>query len=295
MFSSSQDRTIKIWSLDTNECIQTLIGHKLTVNCTTMLPNGNLLSFSDDRTYKIWDLTKGECIKTMKVDIFVLCLKLISNSRLATGSIDEIKIWSLDKMECIKTLKTNVPYENIDDRPFISGLVELPNGHLISSGYDKCIREWDLNEEKCLKSKVCHDNRINDIILLKNGYLASCSSDKTLKIWELGQLNCIKTLQGHTSSVLCLDETLNGQIVSGCHFGIIKVWDLTKKSRNCIKTIITHGRKGMKEIERIKYYEKDLVMCSGDDATIQIWNMITGACVQTLSGHEHHICHFLLA
>ena len=295
VFSCSQDETIKIWSLETNECIQTLKGHELTVNCVTILPNGNLLSFSDDRKYKIWDLDKSECIKTMEVDGFVLSLKILSNSRLATGSFHEIKIWSLNDMECIKSINTHTKSDSKCDRPFISGFVEMPNGNLITSCYDKMIKVWNLNEGKCLKSIVGHNDQINYIILLKNGQLATCSDDKTIKIWDMEQLKCVQTLKGHTSSVLCIDETSKEHIVSGCNFGTIKVWNLNNRSRNCIKTIIVNNYEGIKAIECIKYYKNDLIVCGGDNRRVQIWNISTGNCVHNLLGHSDYICYLLLA
>ena len=57
-----------------------------------MLPDGRLLSFSDDCNFKIWDLENCKCSKTMKAHSGdVLSLKMLSNSRLATGSVDKKK------------------------------------------------------------------------------------------------------------------------------------------------------------------------------------------------------------
>ena len=297
MFSCSQDKQIKVWSLETNECVQTLIGHRDTVNCIAMLPDGRLLSFSDDCNFKIWNLENGKCSKTMKAHSGgVLSLKKLSNSRLATGSVDEIKIWSLnDDMKCIQTIKTNSVSDDRNTLPFISGFVELSNGNLVSSGYDKCIKVWDINKKECLKTIVAHSDRINGILLLKNGKIATCSNDKTIKVWKADQLKLVKTLNGHTSSVMCLDETSKEQIVSGSKCGTIKVWDLKNNNQNCIQTLIVKDYQGKREIECIQYYQDDLVLCSGFNRYVQIWNIVTGVCVQTLAGHSNHISHLLLA
>ena len=57
LFSSSADKTIKIWQLSTGEVLQTLTGHSGTVNAISLSPDGKLLaSGSADKTIKIWQI-----------------------------------------------------------------------------------------------------------------------------------------------------------------------------------------------------------------------------------------------
>ena len=46
--SSSNDKTIKLWDLETKECIRTLEGHTNNIKCMDVLENGHLISGSDD-------------------------------------------------------------------------------------------------------------------------------------------------------------------------------------------------------------------------------------------------------
>ena len=55
LYSGSQDRTIRAWNLDTNECITALQGHTRVVTCL-IVHNNILYSGSVDRAIRAWNL-----------------------------------------------------------------------------------------------------------------------------------------------------------------------------------------------------------------------------------------------
>ena len=59
--SGSSDESIKIWNIDTGECIRTLTGHTNSVYSLQLLANNKLASGSSDATIKIWNVDTGEC------------------------------------------------------------------------------------------------------------------------------------------------------------------------------------------------------------------------------------------
>ncbi len=58
LMSASTDHTIKVWNLETGQCLNTLNDHNDTVRCLKLLPNGKLVSGSDDKTLKVWNLAE---------------------------------------------------------------------------------------------------------------------------------------------------------------------------------------------------------------------------------------------
>ena len=67
--TASSDRTIRIWDLNTKECVKALGGHKNWVNSVRYHPNGNaLVSASDDKTIKVW--TSGDGLVIEEVNEF---------------------------------------------------------------------------------------------------------------------------------------------------------------------------------------------------------------------------------
>jgi WD40 repeat protein len=54
--SSSDDKTIKLWSLESKKELKTLQGHTDSVNTISFSPDGKyLVSGSSDKTVKIWN------------------------------------------------------------------------------------------------------------------------------------------------------------------------------------------------------------------------------------------------
>ena len=52
--SCSHDKTVRIWDVETGECVQVLTGHGDWVMGVAALPDGRLAS-SSDKTVRLWD------------------------------------------------------------------------------------------------------------------------------------------------------------------------------------------------------------------------------------------------
>ena len=93
------DADIKIWNIESGECLQTLYGSSDGINGIVIyLPYPYILSCSNDSTIKVWDLTRGgEYIQALTGhSSWVFCLFLLRNDQLASGSKDNtIKIWDI--------------------------------------------------------------------------------------------------------------------------------------------------------------------------------------------------------
>jgi WD40 repeat protein len=59
--SGSDDRTLRLWDLDSGQCLRTLRGHSDSVRALAVLEGGcRALSGSDDSTLRLWDLDSGQ-------------------------------------------------------------------------------------------------------------------------------------------------------------------------------------------------------------------------------------------
>ena len=65
--SAEQDKTVRVWSVATGECVQTLEGHSSAVFSAQFSPDGtNIVSASVDKTVRVWSVATGECVQTLE-------------------------------------------------------------------------------------------------------------------------------------------------------------------------------------------------------------------------------------
>jgi WD40 repeat protein len=146
--SGSDDRTVKIWDIATQQCLHTLEGHTNLIRSLDFSPDGKLLvSGSLDQTLKLWSVSTGNCLKTLEGhQSWVFDVKFsYSGKFIASASFDRtLKIWDVNSGDCLKTFQghtdwaTSVKF-SLDDRTLISG------------SFDGTIRIWDIATDRCLK------------------------------------------------------------------------------------------------------------------------------------------------
>jgi WD40 repeat protein len=106
LLSGFGDGTIKVFNLDTYECVKTFKEHFNTVYCIISLGLNQFASRSKDKSIKIWNLS-GVVEKSIKIESSVNCT-IVSNNKnnqLITGeSNGSIKVWDIIAQNWTKTL-----------------------------------------------------------------------------------------------------------------------------------------------------------------------------------------------
>ena len=206
LVSCSRDKCIKLWDLETKECIRTIEDHTGEITSINVLENGHLISGSYDNKLKIWNPDDGVCLKTIDVTDSALNIQVLSGNRVACESEIQIQIWNLNNGTCIQTLEGHTDS--------IECIIVLPDETIVSGSHDKTIKLWNLSENICINTLHGHSDTVYCLLLLKDGRLASGSWDNTIKIWKRDCGDCFKTLQGHTDWVNRLESTDTFDLIS---------------------------------------------------------------------------------
>ncbi|KAF9186131.1 hypothetical protein BGZ51_005633 [Haplosporangium sp. Z 767] len=87
------DNTLKVWNVETGECLNTLFGHEEGV-WSLAFDKLRIVSGSLDKTLKVWDTESGECLYTLSgPEGAVTCVGL-SDTKIAGGSCDgSVSVW----------------------------------------------------------------------------------------------------------------------------------------------------------------------------------------------------------
>ena len=161
--SASDDRTVKLWSLNSGKQVCTLTGHKDNVTAVSFSPDGNILASSgdiNDKTVKLWFLAENRSIILKgHSDWFggVLAIAFSSDSKfIASGSKDKtIKIWQVDTGKEIMTLEGHS-----DD--ITSVAINADNTILASGSKDKTLKLWAFASGKLI-STINHDAKVRAV------------------------------------------------------------------------------------------------------------------------------------
>ncbi|MEH2202544.1 MAG: AAA-like domain-containing protein [Nostoc sp.] len=265
--SASDDKTIKLWNLDTHKEITTLRGHSYSVNSIVFSPDGKTLaSASGDKTIKLWNLDTHKEITTLRGHSYSVNSIVFSpdGKTLASASGDStIKLWNLDTHKEITTLKGHSSWVN--------SVVFSPDGKtLASASSDNTIKLWNLNTDKEITTLSRHSNWVNSVVFSSDGKtLASASGDNTIKLWNLNTGKEITTLKGHSDSVNSVVFSPDGKTVaSASSDNTIKLWNLDRRRQ--ITTLSGHSSWVYSVV--FSPDGKTLASASGDK-TITLWNL----------------------
>jgi len=185
LYSGSFNSTIRVWNLENNTCIGTLIGHYGVVYSLAITP-GFIISGSEYGTVKCWSRTTRECIKTIKAsDGWILAIASHTytdgSSLFASGSSDKkIRLYEDDDEDkkCIRTLLGHT--NSVSSLTF-----NFDGSHLASGSLDNTIKIWDVSSGICLQAlDWVHVVGIYAIASTKDGLrLISGSSDGMICVW----------------------------------------------------------------------------------------------------------------
>ncbi|GCF01079.1 transcription initiation factor TFIID subunit 5 [Zygosaccharomyces mellis] len=184
LVSSSEDKTVRLWSLDTHSALVSYKGHNHPVWDVKFSPLGHYFATaSHDHTARLWS-----CDHIYPLRIFaghlndVDCVSFHPNGcYVFTGSSDKTcRMWDIATGDCVRLFLGLTA-------PVISTAVS-PDGRWLSTGSeDGIINVWDIGTGKRLKQMRGHGkNAIYSLAYCKEGNaLVSGGADHSVRVWDL--------------------------------------------------------------------------------------------------------------
>jgi WD40 repeat protein len=233
VISCSKDKTIKIWSLETGQCLKTLNEHSSPVNAIFLLANNKLASGSSDKTVKIWNLDTYICDITLE-DYNSPVFSLVESKDYLFGGLEngDIVIWDLQTYEYVNTLKKHTY------RTF--WLLILSNGNLVSASLDHTIKIWNIDnmdDPILIRTLYDHTDQVYCLKSMNNHNLISVSRDQSIKIWDINKefqciFSCLNDSENFKLSILN-----DKHIIVGDFSDKFKLWNL-ENPNECKQTFL---------------------------------------------------------
>jgi WD40 repeat protein len=192
--SCGDDRSIKLWSIYSNEDPEILEGHSNTVRSIAFSPDGQtLISCSDDKNLKLWSVADRNCLKTFEGhEARVWSVSFGSNSDCFASASDDgtIRIWDAKQEKPPLTLRGATKQ--------LRSVAFSPDGlTLISAGDAEIIELWDVS--------------------------------KAIKHWDNEAARLIRVLSGHSDWVRTVAFSSDSQcFCTGSQDWHIMLWNIEK-------------------------------------------------------------------
>ena len=108
--SGGYDKEVKLWDVETGECLRVFRGHEDEVTSVCLSSDGRYaLSGSRDETIRLWEVDSDECVQIIKESGAVESVSISADGRYAVSTSSDLyhgvlRIWDLWSGRCVGTL-----------------------------------------------------------------------------------------------------------------------------------------------------------------------------------------------
>jgi len=185
LISSSEDGTVRLWSLYTWTNLVSYKGHMFPVWAVKYGPHGHYFASAGyDRTARLWSVDHHQPLRIFAghySDVDSVDFHPNSNY-IATGSTDRtVRLWDVVSGNCVRTMTGH--------KGAVHTLAFSPNGrYLVSAGLDASIILWDLSTGDSVSKLLGHTDAVYSLAFSQEGsVLASGGRDNCVKLWDVNK------------------------------------------------------------------------------------------------------------
>ena len=307
--TSSHDKNVIVWDVDSGKKVHILKGHTDAVNYAEFSSDGQyVVSASNDYSVKLWDARRGLLLFTFKIQnptlkrqegrVYIAKISP-NNQRIISVSSDLIIVWNAKTGKVIKEHQNSPMTEELyaefsNDGKYVG--IKDGNHHLCFDVNDgeyallPVLYYWDYMNDLDTSFNTAHLETITSIRLSMNGrFLVSASEDATIKIWDASNGELKKTISNEnligikfavfnkkTESIISIDKNY-----------VLKVWNIdanviTNRIEN-ISSTFSISPDGMYIISKL------------DNSTIAIRDIESGISLQTYKNPKVGFDHMLFS
>ena len=273
LVSGSNDRTVRIWDLQTGGVIRTFYGHARPVSTVSISLDCTMIaSGSADKTIRLWDTRTGECccvIDGHNAIVNSVSFSAANSQLLISASQDNtVRWWRVDGYQSGPTYEGNMAVLSSDGALFVSW---------VYGGSVAMVRNSDSGTAKA------------KLQVPDNGFICCCfspsqkhlvgSAGQIIYIWDITNPDpCfVGAFVGHTYDINSL--TFSSTLISSSWSHSIKFWQLSDSLMDTVATGSESSLLATASIMSISLQTNDGIAISSDSAgVVRVWDISTGLC-----------------
>ncbi|KAJ1950121.1 Transcription initiation factor TFIID subunit 5 [Linderina macrospora] len=185
LVSASEDRTARLWSLETLTNVVSYKGHNYPVWDVAFAPQGfYFATASHDRTARLWSCDHIHALRIFAGHLSdVNCVRFHPNSKyVVTGSSDKsVRLWDVQRGSCVRVFTGHTGS--------VDSVAISPDGRIMASaGEDQTVNVWDLGSGRRMEELVGHTGPVYSLGFSQEGtLLVSGGADETVRAWSVNR------------------------------------------------------------------------------------------------------------
>jgi WD40 repeat protein len=298
--------------------------HAAPVTSVAWSPDGRFALSGSGTNVRLWDITTGDCLRTFNHPAEVSSVAWSPDGRFALsacgglvasliGKRDKnLRLWDISSGDCLRKLEGHTAGVN--------AVAWSPDGRFaLSGGDDGTIRLWAVATGRCLYSLGAHTTAVNGVAWNTSGHFALSRTDEgTLSLWAFAHMAPIPLAslvpsrlftsapQAYQRLIAQADRALESRDIATA----IALLSQARAKPGCrrradaLKLAHQLGRLAAERVFAEAWERKSLtghsegvfsvawspdgrsVLSGGNDATLRLWDIPSGRCLHTLTGHR---------
>ena len=265
--TSAADRTVRLWDLETAQCMLVLEGHKNIVNSLVWSDDQRrVLSSADDKTVRLWDLETARCLRVFEGhagQVWNVAWSIDEQRILSSSEDKTVRLWDVTTGLCLRVLEGHrggiwsVKFSK-DQRRALSGSI------------DRTVRLWDVETGRCLRVLEGHTDYVRSLAWSSDQRrILSGSDDTTVRLWDVETGLCLRVLEGHTGKIESLAWSADQRrALSSGSDTTVRLWNV--ETGRCVSVFEGHKAK----VETVAWSADQRHAFSGDrNRGIRVWDL----------------------
>jgi len=263
--SGSFDQSAIIWRLETGAALSMLRFHDGAVNAVAAMPNGRFVTAGEDGRIAIWKTGEPTPVQTFEEHSGPIVALAVS------GDGEQIASASWDETASVRALTSGRSRVFKGHRGNVNGVDFLPDGRLVSTGYDATLRIWPKEADSGAASVITLASPVNALAVTSDGEISAADADGVVSLFTSDGMR--KTsVETQEVPITSLALSADGSRIAAASIG----GTITVIDRRAAKVLFQIA--GTKQPVWALAFRPDgrELLSGGNDRLIRRWNAATG-------------------
>ncbi|CAB3406664.1 unnamed protein product [Caenorhabditis bovis] len=275
--STSIDKTVKLWSFLTGECVQTLKHHTQKVTCAILTSDDEfLITASADSSAKMVNVETGEVVRSFNDHTgSVVSLQLTSNNLfLITGSGDfVVQMWDVSNGNCISRMGGLMA-------PVSTLAITSNDAFVVVACEDETLKVFSTVSGQELHELMGHEGKVNSLVCSHDDCQLFAATKSKIFCYDIhnGQMIDILDLQQPFPICSLRISSDNYFLVSGCG-PKVTIWNVQKRNHDAHDVSV--DKEGFLTAVAMSYDEK-VAACGTYNGIVALWDLDICQCISTI-------------